>query len=116
MSNGRKGHVPQRTCIVCGSGKAKTALLRLVVDAQNRVRLDRRQRRYGRGAYVCLRADCLARVKQRQLQKAFRRLLPETAWDPTVALLEALQSHEAWVHEETNPAERSRVDLRVQSE
>ncbi|MFP3870242.1 MAG: YlxR family protein [Syntrophobacteria bacterium] len=88
---GAEQHVPQRTCIVCGSKRAKKELVRLVLDVQGRVCFDWRQRSRGRGAYVCRRPDCLVRVRRRRLQKAFRKSLAEAAWNPVVAMKEALQ-------------------------
>ncbi|UCE82866.1 MAG: DUF448 domain-containing protein [Deltaproteobacteria bacterium] len=92
MSRREKRRVPQRTCIVCGGKKAKLALLRLALDDESRVCLDRRQRYAGRGGYVCSRPECLARLKLDQLQKAFRRSLSADGWDPALTMAEALQS------------------------
>lgn len=79
--------IPQRTCVVCGSKRAKSELLRLVVDIAGRVYPDRHQRRQGRGAYVCRSADCQVRLKRIRLQKAFRRSLADSALE----MIEALQ-------------------------
>ena len=87
--------VPQRTCIVCASKRSKAELLRLVVDGDGVVRLDRLQRSKGRGAYLCLAADCLARLRLDRLQRAFRRTLSEDGWRPALTLMEALESGEA---------------------
>jgi predicted RNA-binding protein YlxR (DUF448 family) len=54
------------------------------------VRLDRDQRGEGRGAYLCPEADCLVRVKQARLQKAFRRPLPSGAWNRDALATEVL--------------------------
>ncbi|MGD8253716.1 MAG: YlxR family protein [Syntrophobacterales bacterium] len=82
---------PRRTCIVCGSKRVKVELLRLALDEKNKVCLDYRQRRQGRGSYVCPRPECLTRVKLAYLEKAFRRTLPQGAWDPALTMAEALQ-------------------------
>ncbi len=92
MTRGRKQRVPQRTCIVCRSRKAKLTLLRLALDGENKVCLDHRKRQPGRGGYVCPSPECLARLKLSNLRRAFRRPLPETAWDPGLAIVEGLQS------------------------
>jgi len=56
----------------CGETRPKAALVRLALDA-DRVVVDARGVRPGRGAYVC-DADCLARaVAERALPRAFRR-------------------------------------------
>lgn len=65
------GHVPYRTCIVCRSKRPKGELLRLALDLDRRVVLDRRYRMPGRGAYVC--ETCLGSVtKGKALSRAFR--------------------------------------------
>jgi predicted RNA-binding protein YlxR (DUF448 family) len=83
--------VPQRSCIVCSGKRAKLELLRLALDVEARVCFDHLQHYPGRGCYVCPRPECLARLNLSHLQKGFRRSLPETAWNPSLATLEALQ-------------------------
>jgi predicted RNA-binding protein YlxR (DUF448 family) len=90
MSEGKRRHVPKRTCMVCGSKRAKHELYRLVLDAEDRVCLDHRQRNPGRGAYVCPSPDCLVGLRQVRLQKAFRRVLGGLAWSPASLLVENL--------------------------
>jgi predicted RNA-binding protein YlxR (DUF448 family) len=87
----KRGRQPQRTCIVCRSKKDKGELLRLVLDDMERVYLDKRQHHRGRGAYVCPRPDCLTRLKQIHLTRAFRRALSADAWNPGIAMAEALK-------------------------
>jgi predicted RNA-binding protein YlxR (DUF448 family) len=90
MSQGNKSRRPRRTCIVCRIKRDKAGLLRLALNEENRVLFDHQQLNHGRGAYVCSRPECLARVKLAYLQKAFRRSLPETAWNVGKAMGEAL--------------------------
>jgi predicted RNA-binding protein YlxR (DUF448 family) len=52
--------------------------------------LDHDQRGDGRGAYFCPDADCLVRVKQARLEKAFRRPLASGAWNPHALTTEIL--------------------------
>ena len=92
---GKKGKQPQRTCIICRGKRAKAELLRLSLDDKDRVRLDRRQDYRGRGGYVCPRAECLTRVKLMHLNRAFRRTLSEDAWNPGIAMAEALKGCDA---------------------
>jgi uncharacterized protein len=49
--------VPQRLCVVCRTGSAKRALVRLV-RAQGGVRVDPTGKAAGRGAYLCAAAAC----------------------------------------------------------
>ena len=92
---GEKGKQPQRTCIVCRSKRAKAELLRLALDNKDRVCLDHRQHHHGRGGYVCSRPECLTRVKLVHLNRAFRRTLSEGAWNPGIAMAEALKGCKA---------------------
>jgi hypothetical protein len=92
---GNKGIEPQRTCIVCRGKRAKAKLLRLALDDRGRVYLDHGQRFNGRGAYVCPRPECLARVKLAQLNRAFRRTLSADSWNQGIAMAEALKGCEA---------------------
>ncbi len=67
-----RGHVPVRTCVVCGRKHPRSVLLRLALDREERhVVYDRRRCMPGRGAYVC--RECLPRLRlDRRLRKAFR--------------------------------------------
>ena len=74
----RKRHIPERTCVACGSKKPKRDLVRIVSSPQGQVSVDPTGKAPGRGAYVC-GADCwdtalgrgrLARSLGRQLSKS----------------------------------------------
>ena len=74
----RKRHIPERTCVACGSKKAKRELVRIVSSPQGSVSVDPGGKAPGRGAYVC-GAQCwdtalgrgrLARSLGRQLSKS----------------------------------------------
>lgn len=76
----RPKHVPQRMCVACRRTDAKRGLIRVVRDAEGRVRVDSSGRLNGRGAYLCHDPGCweLA-IRRRALERALRleRLLPE---------------------------------------
>ncbi len=74
----RKRHIPERTCVACGSKKPKRDLVRIASSPQGQVSVDPTGKAPGRGAYVC-GADCwdtalgrgrLARSLGRQLSKS----------------------------------------------
>ena len=90
MRDGRGYHLPQRTCVACGRKRAKHELLRLLTDGEGNVVVDPDHRGVGRGVYLCPEGDCLARVKQARLQKAFRCPLPTGAWNPHALATEVL--------------------------
>ena len=54
----RPRHVPQRTCVACRQGKAKRDLVRVVRTTSGAVCVDPTGKQSGRGAYLCLSADC----------------------------------------------------------
>lgn len=70
-----KGHIPIRTCIVCGSKKSKYELIRLVADKDGIIRRDDKGKLGGRGAYVCPKRECIEKVMSKKglLAKALRR-------------------------------------------
>lgn len=66
-------HVPQRTCSACRRTDAKRGLIRLVRDADGRVRVDPTGRQAGRGAYLCHDQACWeTALKRRALERALR--------------------------------------------
>jgi|BEDMetMinimDraft_2_1075160.scaffolds.fasta_scaffold00633_7 predicted RNA-binding protein YlxR (DUF448 family) len=66
----RRGHIPYRMCIGCGTRKPKKELIRLVLQNGCTITLDTTGKLPGRGAYVCPASSC---VRQAQKRKAFTR-------------------------------------------
>jgi len=78
----KRGHVPVRTCAGCRKRRAKVELIRLVLNDEGQLSVDRRQRLPGRGVYLCQRPECLERaMKKRGLMRGlrgrFRQDVPE---------------------------------------
>ena len=96
MKNERASHVPQRTCVACGRKRSKRELLRLFMNGEGEVEVDSDHRGLGRGVYLCPDGDCLARVKQGRLQKAFRSPLPSGAWNPHVLATRVLSGRDCF--------------------
>ena len=62
---------PQRTCVGCHQVKAKRELLRIVRTPTGEVVLDKTGKAAGRGAYVCVRRQCLlAALEHNRLERA----------------------------------------------
>jgi predicted RNA-binding protein YlxR (DUF448 family) len=75
-------HEPERTCIVTREVKAPAAMIRFVLDPENRVVADLRGKLPGRGAWVTARADTVGEAVRRKLfSRAFKR---ESAASPTL--------------------------------
>ena len=74
--------IPMRQCLGCREMKPKKELIRVVKSPEGEISLDFRGKKPGRGAYLCPRADCLARVrKSRGLERAFSCKIPEEVYD-----------------------------------
>lgn len=66
-------HKTERTCLGCRETFNPQQLVRYVVSPQGEVLVDYRKRLPGRGAYTCLKRQCIAdAVKKRQFSRAFR--------------------------------------------
>lgn len=61
-----KGHVPERSCIVCKKKMPKKELLRFCIK-DDKIILDKLQREGGRGAYFCL--ECLPKIKNLKIKR-----------------------------------------------
>jgi len=62
----KKGHVPERTCIVCKRKMPKKDLLRFCIK-ENKIVLDKLQKEGGRGVYFCW--DCLSKIKNLKVKR-----------------------------------------------
>ena len=49
----KKRHIPERTCVACGSKKPKVELVRVARSPQGKVAVDTTGKAPGRGAYIC---------------------------------------------------------------
>lgn len=85
-----RGHVPERTCILCGTKAAKRDLVRIVAMPDGAIRLDSGGKAPGRGAYVCRRPDCKRdKLKVQRLSHVLKTKVAESDWAALVASLEA---------------------------
>jgi predicted RNA-binding protein YlxR (DUF448 family) len=74
--SGRGQDGPRRTCVGCRTVRAQAELIRLAATAEGGIAVAVGESR-GRGAYLCVAADCLERaLKRRCLPQALRRPLP----------------------------------------
>ncbi len=83
---GRRRHVPHRTCVACRTVRPKRELIRIVRTPEGEVAVDERGKRSGRGAYLCPQRTCWEQaLKRRILDRALKTSLSEE----TVAALRA---------------------------
>lgn len=74
--------IPMRQCVGCREMREKRALIRVVKSPEGEVSLDFKGKKPGRGAYLCPRAECLARArKSRALERAFSMQLPPEVYE-----------------------------------
>ena len=83
---------PQRMCMGCNSKKDKQELIRIVINKDGEITIDKTGKLSGRGAYICNDAECLKKaIKSKALNRAFKIEVPNEVYEN---LLEELQKHE----------------------
>lgn len=78
-------HIPKRMCIACREMYEQNMLIRIVNENGEAV-LDTDKKRFGRGAYICKKTEC---VKKAQKRRAIEKHLKCNA---TVGLYEECMS------------------------
>lgn len=74
--------VPVRTCIGCGTPKAKKELVRVVRDPEGQLSVDLTGKKNGRGAYICHDPECLKKARKgRRLEKSFSMQIPDEVYE-----------------------------------
>lgn len=69
---------PQRKCLGCGEMKDKSLLVRVVRGVEGEIFVDKTGKANGRGAYLCVSANCLERCrKARRLDRALGTAMPD---------------------------------------
>lgn len=64
--------IPQRTCIGCNTQKNKNELIRIVINKEGSIFLDKTGKANGRGAYICNNIECLEKaIKTKRLERSF---------------------------------------------
>ena len=64
--------IPQRTCIGCNTQKNKNELIRIVLNKEGKIFVDKTGRANGRGAYICNSVECLEKtIKTKKLERTF---------------------------------------------
>lgn len=64
--------IPQRMCIACREMQGKKDMFRIVRTANGEILPDKTGKLAGRGAYICAKEECIAKLaKQRLLNRTF---------------------------------------------
>ena len=62
--------IPQRTCIGCNVQKNKSDLIRIVMNKEGNISIDKTGKANGRGAYICNNIECLEKaIKSKKLER-----------------------------------------------
>lgn len=70
--------VVQRMCMGCNNKKDKRELIRIVINKQGEISIDKTGKLEGRGAYICDSTECLEKIiKTKKLEKCFNMKIEE---------------------------------------
>lgn len=74
-------HIPKRMCVACRKMKPKNELIK-VVKTDCGAEFDKKQNKFGRGAYVCNNAECIENAKKRKaFSRHFKRQIDDGIYD-----------------------------------
>jgi len=74
-------HTPMRMCIACREMKPKSELIKFVKNEES-VELDKNQKKFGRGAYICKNTQCIENAKKRKaLGRHFKTTVEDNIFD-----------------------------------
>lgn len=78
-----------RICVACRERNPKKELVRVVRTPGGEIAVDLTGKKAGRGAYICLRRECLRKaLKEKRLEKSLERPLSSTVIAELTALVE----------------------------
>ena len=65
--------LPQRTCIACNQKKDKKELIRIAINKENEIKIDKTGKQDGRGTYICNNIECLEKaIKAKKIERALK--------------------------------------------
>lgn len=74
--------IPQRTCVGCKTQKNKNELIRIVINKEGNIFIDKTGKANGRGAYICNNPDCLEKaIKTKCIERSFETNIGEEIYD-----------------------------------
>ena len=72
----------QRMCMGCNEKRDKRELIRIVLNKNGEISIDKTGKLEGRGAYICNNINCLEKaIKSKRLEKSFDRKIEEEIYD-----------------------------------
>ena len=74
--------IPMRQCVGCGEMKNKKDMMRVLKIADGSIVLDTTGRKNGRGAYLCMKRECLMKaVRTKGLDRSFKMSIPQEIYE-----------------------------------
>lgn len=74
--------IPLRRCTGCNESKPKKELVRVVRSPEGEISMDLVGKKPGRGAYLCLNVQCLAKArKAKRLERALETEIPAEVYE-----------------------------------
>lgn len=74
--------ISMRQCVGCGEMKNKKDMIRVLKSAEGPVVLDMTGKKNGRGAYLCMNKECLAKArKNKGLERSFKISIPDEIYE-----------------------------------
>ena len=85
--------IPMRQCVGCGEMKGKKEMMRVLKTTEGPIVLDVTGRKNGRGAYLCMQAECLKKArKNKGLERSFKMSIPSEVYDTLEGEFEKLEA------------------------
>ena len=85
--------IPMRQCVGCGELKPKKELIRVIKDQEENISLDATGKKNGRGAYLCMSSECLAKaVKRGGLERSFSMKIPTDIYEELKKEMDAIET------------------------
>ncbi len=75
-------NIPLRKCLGCNEMLGKKGMIRVVRDKDGIISIDETGKKSGRGAYLCLDAECLNKArKKRGLERSLKCAVPPEIYE-----------------------------------
>lgn len=74
--------IPMRQCVGCKEMRNKREMMRVLKTAEDEIVLDTTGKKNGRGAYLCIKEECLKLARRNKgLERSFKMSIPEDVYD-----------------------------------
>lgn len=74
--------IPLRQCVGCREMHSKRDMMRVLKTAEDEIVLDTTGKKNGRGAYLCIKGECLKLARSNKgLERSFKMSIPEEVYD-----------------------------------